>query len=999
MAKLTNECIQKLNTVPLHRLISCDGHGATKYAKCPRCGAEGKKKGKQIGLHVVDDDVKNKHLLKCHSCDFKAGGGTINIMREYNEMDFRAACEYIAKETGIELEEEEKAPKKVPKTDEGSFCSRQLAASGLTFDDVRAKVIVGDDILQLSPFRRGSLNIYTGEIDEYADEMLILYYDLEGRRRKVIPAKARSREVDYTRVRWSNPEAHVGKRGKAPKYQSIYGAKTALYIPQYIRALYQARKEFDTLFIQEGEKKAEKACKHHIPSIAIQGIEMIGSKEEGLPAEIQYLVQRCNIKNIVMVMDSDWDDLNRKLADGDWVEERPRNFARALIKFRKYVGTLARCSIDVDIWFAHVNKNEAGDKGLDDLLCNTLKDSPDTLVDEIRNTMLSHDGKGEHLDCFNVTSYSDTKIMTIWDLGSKDDFFARHEDRLLQLKTFQFGGVFYKVVDGKIQVSTEFGSGKAFWSVSYDKEKKKIDIDLLEMLSFLTANGFRTIRTEDGKRAFIKIERGVIEPRDEYDLRNFVLNYVYKATKDHAVHLSFAETISSRLSSSNLCQLELLETNAGKPTKDAQRFYYKDAQVEITAKDIEVGVLKGPVWKDNLIGRSFSRERIFETFEPDGNGSFRIVLTPAGEECELLTYILHTSNSHKDLTMNAKEISEYLLHVANKVTCLGYLLRDYKYMSEAKAVVAMDGTMSEVGFSAGRSGKSLLAKAISKMLSQAEIDGRNLSNDDQYMFSEVTRTTKNIFIDDINPGVDIGRFFQRITGKLNVNIKQGARFYIDFDEAPKFYITTNHAIDNIDDSAKARLIFLSFSNWYTGDYTVIQEFGHEFFADWDERQWQLFDNLLCECVMYYLRSREKGWAGKGVGAIDPPMADLRRRALRQEMGEQFLQWADLYFAVDGGHINKRIVRKDMFENYLNDYKQKATKDSAQTFRKKIHAFCKFKGYHFNPTKRNNRGQWFNDFIVDDPQAVFIGERDTANSMEFYTIATTEYLTTNKLSIE
>ncbi len=950
-------------------------------------------------MNVVDDDIKNKHLIKCNSCGFGAGGGAINVIMTLLDLNFVDACNKIADETGIQLKYEEKKIKDLEslKKDKRSFCSRQLEDSGLTYDDVKASVFDGQDRLTVSPFRKGAIDPATGKIDEHADEMLIIYYDLEGRRRKCIPAKNKTREVGYTRVRWSNPEAHKDKQGKPIKYQTIAGAKTELYIPNRIRTLYQTKTNFDTLFIQEGEKKAEKACKHGINSIAIQGIGNIGRKEEGLPDEIQYIVQTCAVKNIVLLMDSDWCDLKQNLNDDDRIDLRPRDFARALIKFRKYVSTLARCGISVDIWFAHINKNDNGDKGIDDLLVNTLEGREQDLSHDIEDAMLAHDGKGEYADIINVTSYSDSKILDLWALNNKDDFFSIHKDRILTLKNFNFSNVFYKVVDGQIHMATEFGSGKEFWSIYYDdKNRKKIDIDLLEMLSFLTANGFRSKKTDDGKRDFVKIDRGLIIPMDEYELRNFVLAYVYKATKDHAVHLAFAESITSKLSAPNLCQLELLVTNAGKPTYDAQRFYFSDSQVAITSEGIECSKLVGPVWERNLVKRNFERIPIFEEFRPDGAGSFIIRTTEQGAQCEFLTFLTNASNQYKGLSIDAKKNAEIRLSLANKISVIGYLLRDYKTITEARAVIAMDQHMSEVNKSCGRSGKSIIGAAISKFIDQAEIDGPELTNDDQYMFSGVSRTTKNIFIDDVNIKFSMDKFKQKITGSLNVNIKQGGRFYIPFEEAPKFYITTNHALDNLNDSTMARIVFTSFSNWYNTDHRPVEEFGHRFFDDWDEGQWCLFDNFLCECVMIYMRILDRGWSDPGRGTIDPPMEDIKRRELRQSMGEMFLQWADIYFSPDGGNLNSRIIRKNIYLAFLEEFNQRSTIMSSKSFRDKLVAYCRFSGLHLNAHKQDKQGLSFADHFAKHPGESFIGDRDISQSLEFYTVNTTEYLIKQEL---
>ena len=228
-------------------------------------------------------------MAGCNSGKEKAGGGSVNVAMKFFNLEFMMAFEFIAKESGIEIEYEDERKRQTAsaKPEKNSFCARQLAESGLTPEDVMVKAIDGDETYMISPFRKGSLDVMTGAIDEKADEMLIIYFALEGRRRKCIPSRFKTREAPYTRVRWSIPESHTNRNGKTIKYQTIAGSKSELYITQKIRDYYKNHQKFETLFIQEGEKKAEKACKHGLPSIAIQGIGNIGRKDEGLPAEIQ----------------------------------------------------------------------------------------------------------------------------------------------------------------------------------------------------------------------------------------------------------------------------------------------------------------------------------------------------------------------------------------------------------------------------------------------------------------------------------------------------------------------------------------------------------------------------------------------------------------------------------------------------------------------------------------------------------------------------------------
>lgn len=875
---------------------------------------------------------------------------------------------------------------------EGSFTFRQLKDSGLTPDDVRARVRVGEEWTEVCPFRKGKLDIISGQVTEWGDEMIISYFGLEGERKMCIPAKNRSKEVGYNRVRWQNPEAHSDRKGKGVKYQSIYGSGIELYFPELIRRMYLDSERIDTLYVQEGEKKAEKACKHGLPSIGIQGISNFGSNDKGLPDEVQYLVQRCDIKEICFIMDSDWDDLGKEILPEESVDRRPKSFANALIKFRNQVKTLGLCGLDVDILWGHVNGNEEGEKGIDDLLVGRLKDQESELTEDIRRARLAHDGRGEYVTIRNVTSWSDYKIMGLWGLNSADDFFALHKERLESLKSFQFQGVLYVVDGGKIKVSTEFGEGKLFWSISFDeKNRKKVDIDLIDLRSWLHVNGYRCWRNEEGKRVLVKVSKGIIHSVDEYDVREFVLSFVFKATKDRAVHLVFAESIDSRLSIPKLLQLQLLVTNAGRPTADAQRFYYRNSQLRISGKDIEVSALKGPVWEENLIDRQFQRERIFEAFEPDGRGSFRVRLTDAGRESEFLTYLLRTCDMWDGRMRTAQQDGEFWRHVANRITSIGYLLRDYRDMGEDKAVVAMDATMVEVGVNNGRSGKSLVGKALKQMVSQAFIDGPNLENNDQFIFSDVRKTTRNVFLDDIKQEFDFTKFKSRITGELNVNVKQGGRFVIPYNESPKFYLTSNHALDGLDPSCMARIVFMSFSSWYHDGHSPETEFGHLFFEGWDERQWQLFDNLMAECVMIYIRSAEGRWGAPNKGLISPPMDDLNRRTYRQEMGETFLAWAELYFGPGSGNLDRRIARKTIYEAYLDEYGIKSTQMTSKTFRQKLVAYCRYAGLHLNAHRPSKDGESFADHFARRPGETFVGQRDVTGSLEYYTISSLEGL--------
>ena len=128
--------------------------------------------------------------------------------------------------------------------------------------------------------------------------MLIKYFDLEGRPVMYKPPKQTILRP-LVRVRWQNPAAHPDKEGKPIKYQSPAGSGSHIYIPERLRKLYKQGREISRLFIQEGEKKAEKSCKHGIYSVGIMGIHNIAN-DGRLPDEVQMIVQRCKVKELFL---------------------------------------------------------------------------------------------------------------------------------------------------------------------------------------------------------------------------------------------------------------------------------------------------------------------------------------------------------------------------------------------------------------------------------------------------------------------------------------------------------------------------------------------------------------------------------------------------------------------------------------------------------------------------------------------------------------------------
>lgn len=982
--------VQKVKDLDIRLFIpGCDQRKVSQDVECPFCG--------KTKFNI--SRKKGYNNAKCWACG-QGFSGPIAAVAYYQginlDTDWLHALEETARQGGIVITPEERRREEsiaaAVKSNHSSFLRQQLESSGLTEADVMASIIEGGQDLFRSPFRKGRVN-ESFIPDDAGDEMLIYYYDLNGRP-MMYTAKGSAKPRQYVRVRWSNPALHRGSNGKEMKYQTPAGASCRVYIPEKIRRLYKSKTHIDTLFLQEGEKKAEKACKHGVLSIGIQGINNFGSQQEGLLQDIQDIAKVCSIANIVLVMDSDWNDLHRDIIVGDRADKRPNSFSKAVIKYRQYMKTFNTIGLSVNIWWGHVNENEHGDKGVDDLLCGSLLGRESELMEDIERTMNSHDGRGKWLNIHKITEESDTKIRDFWSLNDVQAFYEIHKERLTGIDTFKIGNIRYKAENGALVPVSRYSSSTDIYSITQtSKGEDKVEFNDVEAFRFLAASGFYRLRNSDEAATgyeFIRIDDGIIDRVASYEVRDFIRSYITANCKNDLVLRFFKKKLSTIMSDKQLEELDIISDDFNNFTSGVQRTCYNNGQVEITANAITPNKPISQVWRSRIVPRRFTRVPIIKDIQKIGD-NFYIEYTPEAAKCEFLSFLVNTSNNFfahdAERELSDSETFEWIHHIVNKITTLGFLLCDYKYASERKAVIIQDHLMSEVGQSHGGAGKSIVGNAIGHVVNQFFIDGKQMKRDDEFLLSGVTKATRNIFIDDVKTNFAFENFFAMVTGPMYVNPKGKDRYCIPLKDSPKILITTNHAINKANEAAtKRRIIYMEFSTWYNPDHTLVDDFHHMFFDDWNEEQWNLFDNLMAECVMYYFRSFENCWAREGAGAVPPPMKNIELRTLRQEMSEVLYQWAEEYFDPSGSHLNERIKRADLVASFFEYAGGPAGHGVTRTnFKGKIQAYCKFKGYDFNIDRPNAEKAYYSDWKPLHPEESFIGSDDKSGGAEYFKV--------------
>ncbi len=924
--------------------VSLKKAGKDLKGRCPFCEAEDK-----------FSYTPGKNIFKCFKCNV-GGTDAVSFLTHLGK-GYGEVLTSLAHKLNVPLTEK-KVIKRKPKTARTSYCKRMLEESGLTAADVEAKVFIKDTNKTTTvgkSFRSGTINS-RGDIVE-GDDVIIEYYDLEGAPviyEQMIKGKATGKMKEYFRARWQFPQEHTDKNGRPYKYRSPVGSGSFIYIPQRIRDIYKSGGKIDRLFIQEGEKKAEKACKHGVPSVAISGIHNL-ARNGRLHEDLVKLIGACDVKELVFLFDSDWNDISHNIGLNDSADQRPRTFFYAAKNFKEYTVQLRNSrGIYLEVFIGHVQPNKKKDKGIDDLLSNTLKADPTLLKEDIDVLINERSLTGKYLQLYKITTWSDGKLLELWSLHSSTEFAQRHKSILKELPEFRLGKHRWRFNEkGEIESAQPIEADEQFWEEieKFDREgnsRKEYKFRYERCFRFLQNRGISRFQKPDGDFEYIHIEHPFVKTiYKTEDIRDFVKDFTREIANEEVLEMLHRGG-PQFLGPEKLSNLKKVEPMFEKPQRDRQLFYFADSFWEVKKDSIKAkgyDSINHQIWEDQRNNIPVTRtERLIDVSKND-DGHFTYTLSKSGKAAHFLQFLINTSNytwrkEDQKIEIDAKELQENTDHLIAKLCSIGYMMMSAKDRSVSRAVVAMDGKQSEVGLSNGRSGKSILGEMFKQVLPAISINGKYKDIDrDNFLWDEMTVKTKVIFIDDVRTNFPVEFLFTNITGDWSVNYKGDRRATFPFHLSPKIYITTNHALNGDGSSFNDRLWKIAFSDFYNDKHKPIDDFGTLFFDDWDFEQWNLLWNLLAECVQLYLK----------FGVIQAPSDRIEARQLRQSMGEEFIGWAEEYFSKPE-RLNNRIKRKDIQDAFF-DYAPEQRKWTTNTkLKTKIKQYCEWKGYIFNPQR-------------------------------------------------
>ncbi|MDA3912261.1 MAG: CHC2 zinc finger domain-containing protein [Bacteroidales bacterium] len=956
--------------------------GKDLHGTCPLCGKSGKGKGMIIS--------PAKQIFKCFSCG-EGGAGALAFLQKTQNKTFVEAKNELAQKYNISEEASTNSrlnyeAKKMRKRSKKAFIDKQLKSSGLTFDDVRTTVIDGSKTKEIPPYQTGCLDDYWRLLPGEGDDMVIYYYDLEGRPVEYT-RKGNKNPEQFYRIRFQNPDAHKDKSGKGMKYYSPSGSGTQLYIPEAVRKLYKSKRKIKRLFLQEGEKKAEKACKHGVMSVGLMGIHNVGSKGQ-MPRDLQTLIIECEVDEVCIMFDSDWQDLSRNVRVGDNVQLRPYSFFRALKSFKEYMISFRNMDIFLEVYFAAIRINETGDKGLDDLLANGLKVNPDSFKDDLEAAFNSKDGKAAHVEVHKVTSLTDFQLMNFWNLNDNREFAQKHLGILKNIPEFMIKRTKFRINENnELELAEPMLPEEKFWQ---PKEKGSGYIFVYPRLyTFLANRGYGRI-VMLGERHFVRTQKNIVEFVDRIDIKEYVMEFIKNEATEDVQNMMYSGG-HFYLGPHSLENLNTLNLDFEMAERTSQNLHFHDKFWNISIDGVKEmnpssrtkAVYANKIHKKNV---KLLKDHLL-TFTQE-NGKYNFHVSETGKKAHFLQFLINTSNlywrssRHVENLLPGEQI-EVATHLLSKLTALGYQCHRYFNASVAKSIIYMDAKNSEVGASNGRSGKSILGLAIGKIVPQVYVGGKSKKiTDDNFLFEEVTEETENVFFDDVRANIDFEHFFPNITGRWTINKKGVGRNTLPTDKSPKIAFSTNHAINGEGSSFKDRQHVVVFSDYYNDNHKPTDDFRLLFFDEWGEDQYNYFFNLVATSLHLYFK----------YGLVEAPVDIIEKRRLRQQMGEDFLQWSDMYFGYNDSHIaenlNQEIPRKELYLTFLDSNRAGNVQRyyTPNRFRKSMTAFCHYKGFAFNPTQPNDEEINISDWLASDHEGAFIGLPNKSGSVEYWEIS-------------
>lgn len=442
-----------------------------------------------------------------------------------------------------------------------------------------------------------------------------------------------------------------------------------------------------------------------------------------------------------------------------------------------------------------------------------------------------------------------------------------------------------------------------FW---YYTDSDAIKLATFRFLNYLENNQISKYYPDENSDTylFIKKENNFVSEFGDSKIKDFTLTDLRNRGQIDAFELMANN--NNNFSSRYLSMIKTTEVNINRDTKNASYIYYNNYAVKTTkygSEIIKYNDIEDLIWKNQIINRDIK-------LSDESGGEFK-------------TFIWRLSGENKDRYFTLKSV-------------IGYLMHSYQNDSKPKAIIFNDEMISE-DIPNGGSGKGLIHKAIGHIKNIVIEDGKKFDPRGQFAYQKVNKDTQIFLMDDVPKNFNFESLFSIVTEGMTVEKKGKDAFQIPFKESPKISITTNYTIKGEGASHYRRVFEVEIANHFNDNYTPEDEFKHQFFSEWDAKEWAEFDNFMIRCIQFYLKN----------GLVESNKVNLDFRKLKNNLGAEFIEYMEAQ-KFDGTPIK----RKDFRDNFNKEYPNLSRYNSAQKFNKKVKDYCEYNGLEFWDRKSN-----------------------------------------------
>jgi hypothetical protein len=461
---------------------------------------------------------------------------------------------------------------------------------------------------------------------------------------------------------------------------------------------------------------------------------------------------------------------------------------------------------------------------------------------------------------------------------------------------------------------------QTFWDRN---DRGVIKVVHIQLKQFLEDNGFYKYCPEGGKNyIFVKVTNNLIDHTSDKEIKDFVLTHLLELD-DIGVYNYFADN-TRFFREEFLSMLSTIEIYFIADSKYASYLYYKNCAVKITKDGIttlDYLDLGGYVWKDHVIDRNFT-------------------ICNVTERCDFKKFVNNINGGDEP-------------RVKTMESTLGFLMHGYKNLSFCPAVILNDEVISDNP--EGGTGKGLLMNALSKMKKLVVIDGKSFAFERSFAYQLVSADTQILCFDDVRKHFDFERLFSAVTEGLTLEKKNKDAIKIPFSRSPKIAITTNYAIKGAGNSFARRKWELELHQYYTKEFTPLDEFGKLMFGDWNDEDWCEFDNYMIGCLTNYIKT----------GLVKSKFVNLKIRQLSAETCHEFIEWCGLVDTHQNREVmlqtDTRLYKNELYSNFVDEYPDYGPRGRMSVSRTKFYKWLMAYGIYkegvMPQEDRDQQGRW------------------------------------------